>query len=100
MIYTDALKKKIHELENMADELMQSGIAILKAAGTGSILILYFVPQLGHDNSLKDFQNKTIRKYHEWYSASLYLVREYAPDRLKDFKKYYSHTREGKIYGV
>ena len=95
MSNTDVLKKKIRELESMADELMQLGITILEEAissglahSNSALPIIYrSLPRLAYNNPTKETQSKAIRKYQEWYIASLYLVSEISVHMLMMYQK-------------
>ncbi len=91
MSNTDALKRKIRELENLADELRKLGITILEEAlpeeketpNSG------WLDDFDYRHPMKEIQRKAIRKYQGWYSTSLHLVTEYAPEWLNQFKSHY-----------
>lgn len=97
----ETVQRKIFDLEDEADELLQLGIEILKESGiTTGFLAGRYLYIFTYEHPYIETQRKAIRRYEDWYSASLYLIKEYAPDRASKFKKYYYHTKDGRPYGV
>ncbi len=94
----DILKRKVHQLENLANE-----IAGLVADLIDKVSVWYEYEQ-DYEGSepyrvfhwarlspeAKMLQRKVIREYQGWYSSAYQLIKEYLPDRLDEFNKYYA----------
>lgn len=71
----DVLNRKIDELETAADELLQLGITVLEESMSKSTSIVRgSLSNIHYRSPAKEIQIKAIRKYEEWYTASLYLL--------------------------
>ena len=102
----EVIRRKINELETIADEIEKNEIELLQTAAlihkpdpSGAI---FFVPKfewgkLSDGNQQK--QRDILRKYQRWYSVAHQLVKEYIPERIDEFSQFYSSNKM-ETYGV
>jgi hypothetical protein len=94
----DILKRKVNHLENFA-----SDIAELVEDLISKVSVWYENVQDYEESEpyrvfywarltpeAKVLQRKANRKYQDWYSSAYQLIKEYLPDRLDEFNKYYT----------
>ena len=98
---TDALKRKVDELHQQAEEIEELGIKLLEEAPfrereeRGGLFI-----RLDYNVPLKKIQNKAIQNYQQWYSISLQLIDEYTPEWLNEFKLHYERPNSSFLTGA
>lgn len=92
------IKKKVEELDQLADEIENLGIEIIQNIPLSynstpsrsfrrSGRYIWNIPS----NEVKKTQRSALKSYQKWYSISLQLVEEYLPqDRIDEFKHNYN----------
>lgn len=89
----ETIKKRIDQLEELADEIEEHGIEIIE-----NIPLIYSPSSLGFGDyhwgmpseELKKVQRAAVRLYQRWYSASYVLIDEYLDEtRREEFKELY-----------
>ena len=99
----DALITKVDELQKQAEEIEELGVKLLEEApfnqGDADRRGGYF-SLVDYNSPLRKRQREAILKYQQWYSTSLHLIDEYAPQWLDDFKEHYSYPDNSLSVGV
>jgi len=85
------LKRKINELEALADEIEKGGKELIEKAPLLYEPATYFPDHywgtLSED--MKELQREVIRKYQRWYSSAYQLIKEYLPEKEAEFVEHY-----------
>ena len=95
----DRLRKKVSELETLANDIEGLGTKLLQESR-------YHLDPETHRNEwdilpddLKLIQRDAVRQYQRWYNSSSHLIREYMPEKEREFVTNYEnvHTSMGII---
>lgn len=90
------LKRKINELEALADEIERSSKELIEKApllykpdppGVASAFPHHHWGTLSED--IKELQREVIRKYQRWYSSAYQLIKEYLLEKEAEFVEHY-----------
>lgn len=85
----DMLKRKVIELENLADEIEQLGTELLQNAlliqKTHPVRLEWDIPT----SDVRSIQREAIRKYQRWYNLAYQLINEYIPEKENEFIECY-----------
>src|SRR2546423_15551579 len=95
MITVEVLKRKVNELEALAQDIEILGERLIFQAPMYEDDGLYkFIPLT---EELRNLQREAVRKYQRWYSISLELVNEYIPGKSDEFKSTYEQGHEAGV---
>lgn len=98
-----SLKRKINELEALADEIEKGGKELIeKAPLQYESHVSSFFPNhrwgtLSED--IKELQREVIRKYQRWYSSAYQLVKVYLPEKKAEFIEHYEDKTKSIVKG-
>jgi hypothetical protein len=95
----DALKRKVDELKQQAEEIEEIGIKLLEEVPFNSHEFGFFSAPDYH-TPLKNLQREAILKYQQWYSTCLRLVDENTPEWREEFKLRYHYPSSSNSIGV
>ena len=81
----DILKRKVSELENLADEIERLGTDLLQKAPltqkTHPVRLEWDILT----SDLRNTQREAIQKYQRWYNLAHQLIKEYIPEKENEF---------------
>jgi len=107
MTDTEIIKREIDGLETLACEIEELGIKLIQEAN-----ILYepdppgVVSAFPHyrwqtlSTALKVIQRDAIRKYQKFYSAGLFFIKEFLPEKESEFSQFYASKNYSGVEGV
>jgi hypothetical protein len=85
MINVDILKKRVDELESLADEVEQLGIDLIQKAPLMQKARSVGVEWIFLSLDTRSIQRESIRKYQRWYNSAYHLIKEYIPEKENEF---------------
>ncbi|MDQ2884689.1 MAG: hypothetical protein M3Y39_01230 [Chloroflexota bacterium] len=85
MVSVDVLKKRIDELESLADEVEQLGIDLIQKTPLMQKFRSVGVEWNFLTLDTRGIQREAIRKYQLWYNLAYQLVKEYIPEKENEF---------------
>lgn len=96
------IQKRIEDLEILAEEIEKIGIELIEKAPLvykpNPPGVLSPVPDYQWEHlpeELKKLQREVVRKYQRWYSTAHQLIKEYLPNKEKEFIDYYEDAGFG-----